>query len=204
MDLTDQQKDALCELINIGFGRAASALSILVGQRVIIEAPFVTLYPLREMDDVLNTLANGELTSVHQVFSGRISGTAILLMDSNSSAALTDLLSGGNGDQPGGINETDRAAMEETGNILLNAFTGSFGNLLQVHISFTVPQVRYLSLNNMINTLLIDQRELEYALVVRVNFQLTAGNVNGYVLIVMGIQSMEMLLDSMRAAGYID
>ena len=26
MQLTGQQKDALCELINIGFGRAASAL----------------------------------------------------------------------------------------------------------------------------------------------------------------------------------
>lgn len=204
MQLTDQQKDALCELINIGFGRAASALSILVGQRVIIEAPFVNLYPLKDMDEVLGTLADGELTSVHQVFSGRISGTAILLMDSNSSSSLTDLLSGGNGQPRDEVSEADRAAMEETGNILLNAFTGSFGNLLQVHISFTVPQVRYLSLNNMINTLMIDQRELEYALVVRVNFQLTEGNVNGYVLIVMGIQSMEMLIDSMRAAGYID
>lgn len=204
MELTNQQKDALCELINIGFGRAASALSILVGQRVIIEAPYVNLYPLKQMDTVLTTLANGELTSVHQVFSGKISGTAILLMDTDSSAALTDLLSGGSGDPHGSLSETDRAAMEETGNILLNAFTGSFGNLLQVHISFTVPQVRYLSLNNMMNTLMIDQHELEYALVVRVNFQLTAGNVNGYVLIVMGIQSMEMLLDAMRSAGYID
>lgn len=202
MQLNTQQKDALCELINIGFGRAASALSILVGQRVIIEAPFVNLYPLMELQTVLNTLSEGEITSVHQVFSGRISGTAMLLMDNASSSALSNLLTGGV--QSDDVEERDREVMQETGNILLNAFTGSFGNLLQVHVSFTVPRVHYNSLHNMLNSLLIDQRELEYALVVRVNFQVTSDNVSGYVIIVMGVHSMEFMLEAMRAAGYID
>ncbi len=203
MELTPQQKDALIELINIGFGRAASALSILVGQRVIIEAPSVELFPLLHLNEALARLSDGEVTSVHQVFSGRISGTAMLLMDSASSAALVDLLAGGNG-KTVALSEADRETMQETGNILLNAFTGSFGNLLQVHISFTVPHVHFDSLRNMLHTLTIDQLELEYALVVQVNFTLTGGNISGYVVIVMGIQSMESLLEAMRAAGYID
>jgi chemotaxis protein CheC len=203
MELTPQQKDALIELINIGFGRAASALSILVGQRVIIEAPSVELFPLVHLKEALEKLAEGEVTSVHQVFSGRISGTAMLLMDTASSAALVDLLAGGNG-KISLLEDADRETMQETGNILLNAFTGSFGNLLQVHISFTVPRVHFDSLRNMLHTLTIDQLELEYALVVQVNFTLTGGNVNGYVVIVMGIQSMESLLEAMRIAGYID
>jgi chemotaxis protein CheC len=203
MELSDQQKDALCELINIGFGRAASALSILVGQRVVIEAPTVDLFPLEQLNQELGNLSQNEITSVHQVFSGRIAGTAILLMDSFSSSALVDLLSGGDGN-PHAMTNEDLEAMKETGNILLNAFTGSFGNLLQVHISFTVPRVHYESLRNMLDSLLIDQHELEYALLVRVNFQLTSGNVSGYVVIIMGIQSMAVMLESMRAAGYID
>jgi chemotaxis protein CheC len=201
--LNEQQIDSLCELINIGFGRAANALSLLVGQRVIIDAPFVKLYLLSDLHDILETLSDGDLTSVHQVFSGRISGTAILLMDENSSSTLVDIISG---DSKGVQTQNDhhQAVMEEIGNILLNAFTGSFGNLLQVHISFTVPQVRYISLQNMINSLMIDQRELEYALVVRVNFQLVSENVSGYVLIVMGIHSMQALIETMRAFGYIE
>jgi chemotaxis protein CheC len=203
MDLSTQQQDALCELVNIGFGRAASALSILVGQRVIIEAPSISMFPLNDLDKVLDTLAVGEITSVHQVFSGQIAGTAMLLMDSESSTALVDLLSGGTGEQPDG-QQVNHEAMQETGNILLNAFTGSFGNLLQVRISFTVPRVHYSSLRNMLSSLMIDQAELEFALVVRVNFTLTGGSVSGYVVIVMGIQSISELLDAMRASGYID
>jgi chemotaxis protein CheC len=203
MDLTPQQKDALIELINIGFGRAASALSILVGQRVIIEAPSVELFPLINLKEALERLSDGEVTSVHQVFSGRISGTAMLLMDTSSSAALIDLLAGGSG-EAAVLSEVDRETMQETGNILLNAFTGSFGNLLQVHISFTVPRVHFDSLRKMLHTITIDQLELEYALVVQVNFTLTGGNISGFVVIVMGIQSMESLLEAMRSAGYID
>jgi chemotaxis protein CheC len=204
MELNSEQQDALCELVNIGFGRAASALSILVGQRVLIEAPSISLYQLSELDQVLQALAKGEITSVHQMFSGQISGTAMLLMDAGSSTALVDLLSGSPVIEDRNSRSTDREAMQETGNILLNAFTGSFGNLLQVRISFTVPRVHYSTLRNMIDSLMIDQYELEYALVVRVNFKLMGGNVSGYVVIVMGIQSISELLDAMRAAGYID
>lgn len=203
IEINEQQRDALTELINIGFGRAASALSILVGQRVKIEAPNVDLYPLDTISGVLKTLSVGEITSVHQVFTGRISGAAMLLMDSHSTAALLDLLSGGSGEERE-LLAADREAMQETGNILLNAFTGSFGNLLQVHISFAVPHVNYTSLQDMFRSLLVEQKTLEYALVVRVNFTVTQGNVSGYVIIVMGIESMEALLEAMRAAGYID
>ncbi len=203
MQLSDQQIDALCELVNIGFGRAASALSIMVGNRVVIEAPSVELFPLDKLDSVLKSMSKSEITTVHQVFSGRIAGTAILLMNQDSSSSLVDLLSGGKG-TPRQMNAEDMEAMRETGNILLNAFTGSFGNLLQVHISFAVPRVQYESLRDMLDTLMIDQRELEYALLVRVNFQLSGGNVSGYVVIIMGIHSLETMLEAMRAAGYID
>lgn len=203
MLLSEQQRDALSELINIGFGRAASALSILVGQRVLLEAPLVNLFPITQMGEALDSLSGDEITTVHQVFSGKLSGDAMLLMDTTSATALVDLLSGGIG-QPRKMTDQDRETLRETGNILLNAFTGSFGNLLHVHISFAVPRLHYDSLQNMMTSLMIDQRELEYALIVRVNFRVIQGDVSGYVIIVMGIQSFEALMDAMRVSGYIE
>ena len=38
MQLTAAQQDALIELLNIGFGRAAASLSQLTGHRVILDA----------------------------------------------------------------------------------------------------------------------------------------------------------------------
>jgi chemotaxis protein CheC len=202
MLLTNSQKDALSELINIGFGRAAGALSILVGQRVIIQAPDVSMFPIEHLADALEEMVGREITTVHQVFSGRVCGDAMLLMDANSASILVDLLSGGKG-EPHAIDESDREALGETGNILLNAFIGSFGNLLKVHISFTVPQLRIESLHNMLRTLLIDNEDVEFALVVKVQFVLSGGDVSGYVVIVMGIASMDALFESMRQVGYL-
>ena len=39
MELTSTQQDALIELLNIGFGRAAASLSQLTGHRVVLDVP---------------------------------------------------------------------------------------------------------------------------------------------------------------------
>src|SRR6185503_14075971 len=81
MELTITHQDTLTELINIGYGRAAAALSELTGRRIILEVPRVAVYPIQEVNDALNDVLDGEVASVHQVFSGPVSGNALLLLD---------------------------------------------------------------------------------------------------------------------------
>jgi chemotaxis protein CheC len=200
--LNPSELDALSELINIGFGRAASALSTLVGRRILLEAPQVDIYPIMELLNVLENLGGKEITNVHQVFRGKLSGDAMLLMDSNSASILLDLMAGGTGEvHP--MTDVDREALIEIGNILLNAFIGSFGNLLRVHITFTVPNLKVDSLTKMLSNLTDDTQEIEFALVVKINFRLSQGNVNGYMVIIMGLQSLEVLVEAMRTEGYL-
>ena len=47
MELSPVQQDALVELLNIGFGRAAASLSQLTGHRVLLDVPQVTLHASR-------------------------------------------------------------------------------------------------------------------------------------------------------------
>jgi chemotaxis protein CheC len=100
------------------------------------------------------------------------------------------------------VNHSD-TALVETGNILLNAFMGSFGNLLRVHITFTVPHLRQEYLREILTTLGSNNQDIEYALVVRIQFHLTQGDISGYVIIVMGISSIETLVHAMRAEGFL-
>lgn len=201
LQLTAQQKDALSELINIGFGRAANSLSIMSGNRVQIEAPRVDLYPLHDLPEALALFSTESITSLNQVFTGRIRGIAMLLMNSTSTGTLVNLLDGKPGAQAA-LSEANIDTLIEVGNILLSSFTGSFGNLLMVQVSFTVPSLRFNSLQNMLASLTIEHRELEYALVVHVSFQLLNHNVRGYLVIVMGIQSLEALLEAMQSQGF--
>ncbi len=202
MLLSEVEQDAIGELINIGFGRAANALSILVGQRVLLDTPDVAILPLAEMQSRLDILADREMVTVHQIFSGRLSGDMVMLLDIDSASVLVDLLDGGPG-QVHPLSDQDQEAVAETGNIILNAFCGSFGNLLRVHINFTVPNLRRESVQQMLETFRNEDKDVQFALIVRINFRLIEGEVSGFVVIVMGIQSLEGVLQAMRTEGYL-
>ncbi len=45
MELSELQEDAISELLNIGMGTAASALSQMVGEEVMLSVPSVTIVP---------------------------------------------------------------------------------------------------------------------------------------------------------------
>ena len=70
MNLTAEQQDALIELINIGFGRAAASLSELTGHRVQLEVPQVTMCPIDEMSS-LRPCSHGWPASTRFSGSGR-------------------------------------------------------------------------------------------------------------------------------------
>ena len=94
MNLTEQQQDALTELVNIAFGKTAASLSELTGQRVLIEGPpQVDLKPVEDLTSSLGALMGEEpIASVHQIFSGSVKGDAFLALDHNSALQLVDLL----------------------------------------------------------------------------------------------------------------
>ena len=79
MELTATQKDALIELLNIGFGRAAASLSQLTGHRVMLEVPQVSVHAIVDLENVLRTVVQNDVASVHQIFSGPVAGDALLL-----------------------------------------------------------------------------------------------------------------------------
>src|SRR3954468_15333464 len=92
MELTTSQHDALTELINIGYARAAAALSDLTGHRISLEVPEVAIHAITEIQEKLERVITGEVASVNQVFSGPISGNAILLLDRKAAMLLNTLL----------------------------------------------------------------------------------------------------------------
>ncbi len=197
MNLTAVQEDALVELINIGFGRAGSALSKLTGHRVQLEVPQVTMCPIDEMADRLRPMLGDELATVHQIFSGPVDGDALLVLDQHSAAILKELLT----DEPALPLNIDRSAREvvtEIGNILLNACLGTFGNLLKVQVSFSVPHLTLDTLESVVGSITVDREGLRYALIVHSSFRLRDSSLTGYLVIVLGVASIERLLHALE------
>lgn len=194
MELSIAQQDALTELINIGYGRAAGALSELTGYRITLEVPKVSMHEIGEIPGLLENVVEGEVASVNQMFSGPISGNAMLLLDEKSAVVLSQLLT----DERSPLREFDASAREiitEVGNILLNACLGVFGNLLHVHVSFAVPRLHVQSVQHVLESLHIESEEkLRYGLMIHTRFSLRASNVSGYLIIILGVTSLDRML----------
>lgn len=198
MELTEVQKDALIELLNIGFGRAAASLSQLTGQRVVLEVPQVSVHPIEELKSTLRPLIKDQVASVHQIFSGPVGGDALLILDYSAAGMLKELLT----DEPPlplPLDASAREVLTEVGNILLNACLGTFGNLLQVQVSFSVPQLNLDTLSEVLQSLLVHREGLRYALVVHAGFRLRDTEVTGYLVIVLSVASLDRLIRAVEA-----
>ena len=184
MQLTALQQDALVELLNIGFGRAGAALSQLTGHRVILDVPEVTVHEISDLSAALSKVITDEVASVHQIFTGPVAGDALLVLDHQGASRLKELLT----DEPAlplAIDASAREVLTEVGNILLNACLGTFGNILKVQVSFSVPRLNLESLNQIVESLRINREGLRYALVVHAGFRLRDREVKGYLVIVL-------------------
>ena len=193
MELTSTQHDALIELLNIGFGRAASSLSELTGHRVLLEVPNVSVHPIEDLNDALRAVVADEVASVHQIFSGPVGGDALLILDHSAAGMLKELLTS-EPPLPLSMDSSAREVLTEVGNILLNACLGTFGNILKVQVSFSVPHLNLDTLHHVMRSLLVNREGLRYALVVHAGFKLRDAEVRGYLVIVLSVASLDRLI----------
>jgi chemotaxis protein CheC len=193
MQLTPIQHDALVELLNIGFGRAGASLSSLTGHRVLLEVPLVAIHPVDQLNETLGHFMTGDVATVHQEFGGPVGGDAMLLLDPVAAATLKELLTN-EPSLPLALDASSREVLTEVGNILLNACLGTFGNLLNVPVSFSVPDLDVASIRAIVDRLIGTGDSFRYALVVTAGFRLREAEVTGYVVIVLTVQSLTRLL----------
>jgi len=193
MELSEQQKDGLSELINIAFSRTAASLSELTGRRVLLDVPNVAIYPVGELASTLSKFLPAEVATVHQVFTGPVAGDALLLLNYDGAITLTDLLTNEQ-IRSDRLNISAREVLAEVGNILLNACLGVFGNLLKVHVTFSVPRLHLETLDALLRSLVVASESLRYALVVYTAFHMRDSAVKGYLVIALNVSSLDRLI----------
>jgi len=197
MILSDKQRDALTELLNIAFARTASSLSELSGDRVNLDVPEIQMCPIDQLPNTISSLVREEIATVHQIFSGPVAGDALLLLNYSGAVSLTDLLSEAS-ERTGTLDESAREAITEIGNILLNACLGVFGNLLKVQVSFSMPRLHLESLDQLLRSITIGSEELRYAVVVSTAFHVKKSAISGYLIIVLGVSSLDRLINAVE------
>jgi len=196
--LSERQSDALSELINIAFARTGAALSELTGHRVVLNPPSVAVYKTVELRGALAKFVPGDVASIHQVFAGPVAGDALLLLNYDGAVRLTNLLTDEQ-THSAYLDESAREVLTEVGNILLNACLGMFGNLLNVHVTFSVPRLHLETLDELLESITSNKTDLHFALVIYTAFQIRDSSVKGFLVIVLSVASLDRLIQEVDA-----
>ncbi|MCU0534511.1 MAG: hypothetical protein MUD14_11525 [Hydrococcus sp. Prado102] len=157
--LTEEQIDALQELINIGVGRAAGILNEMLDSRILLQIPLVKVLNLSQLQqELVEKFADGQLAAVQLGFTGSFSGTAELVFPTESASKLVALLTG---EEPGtpDLDSVRIGTLSEIGNIVINGVMGSISNVLKQQMNYTLPFYAEDSIKNLLQ--LDDYRDRE-------------------------------------------
>ncbi len=138
-DLNNLHLDALREIGNIGAGNAATALASMINKRIDMNVPSVRIL---DFNDVCAVLGGEEkvVSGVYFEIEGDIEGNIMFLLDLKSAKILTNILMGRE-DQAEVLDEMDRSALQEIGNILSGAYISSLSSLTNLNIKISVPSL---------------------------------------------------------------
>lgn len=166
--LTDEQREALQEIANIGMGQAGESIARALDEFVHLSIPRVLILAPADCAAALGkTVGAGNVSAVRQAFHSQMRGEAIVIFGSGRCNGLADLM---------GYDEALDSAAEtelllDMTNLLVGACLGGIAAQLRADIGFSAPS---LMANGVPVDILLSARDVpwEHALLVEVNFRL--------------------------------
>jgi chemotaxis protein CheC len=127
------QLDALREVANIGAGHAATALSQMVGSRIMISVPRINIMALEDVSSELDQ-PEQPIAAVLMHMLGDLTGRTLLVFPQPTAVRLAELMLRRPPGSSRGLGELEQSAIKEAGNILsgqyMNALSEFMGLML--------------------------------------------------------------------------
>lgn len=194
-ELTDLQRDALCELFNLGVGRAAHSLSQMVQDEIQLSAPAVELVRANEVINALLGSEFKELSLVTMDFEGPFASKAILLFpERNALLIVSNLLAPDL--TPEEVSEFEQEAMCEIGNVILNACMSALADEFGIELHGSLPE-HYFSDSQALKLFAEDDRRM--VLLLRIQLSMDQQRIHGQLVLLLSIDSLEALREHLEA-----
>ncbi len=132
--LSEDEKDALGEIGNICMGTSATTLSSLLGKRVVITTPRVTISKgqeyLREFEK--------PVVATEVTYTQGLDGHNVFVLKKEDALSITGLLMGGASSEEE-ISELYLSAMSEVMNQMVGSSSTALADILHVHVNISPP-----------------------------------------------------------------
>jgi len=191
--------DAMREVANIGAGHAATALSQITGQRIMISVPRINITTL---ENVPNTIVGAEepVAAVAIRVDGDLTGVTLLVFPQPIALRVAGLMMGKRVDTLG---EIEQSALKEAGNILSGAYLNALAEFLQMRILNSPPILAVDMSDAVLSSTYLEASEgAEYVFCVESEFQLQndTAPLRGYFLLLPDPPSLRAMLNAIKVA----
>jgi chemotaxis protein CheC len=188
--MSDDKRDALGEIVNIGMGVAGSALAQVLNAFVELTVPSVDIVDRRRIASLLDTgtWTGEELIAVRQSFFGSIMGESLILFDGSEAARLADLV--GHDQEP--TVDQKHELLLDLANVVIGACVNGIAQPLHEIVSFAAPAM-LIGRPKACEFALQESGSWQRGLVINVDFRLEARSFHSRVLVFLAEQSLELI-----------
>lgn len=191
--------DAMREVANIGAGHAATALSQITGQRIMISVPRINITTL---DNIPNTIGGAEepVAAVAIRVDGDLTGVTLLVFPQPIALRVAGLMMG---KRIEALGEIEQSALKEAGNILSGAYLNALAEFLQMRILNSPPILAVDMSDAVLSSTYLEASEgAEYVFCVESEFQLQndTAPLRGYFLLLPDPPSLRAMLNAIKVA----
>lgn len=146
--LTEAEKDALGEISNISMGTAATTLSTLVNQKVVITTPVVEYATLSKLSGKYDR----PCVFIQISYKEGLDGKNVLILKESDVKVITDLMMGGDGSNTTGeLSELHLSAISEAMNQMMGSAATSISSMLEKKVDISPPLASLVDLNDSID-----------------------------------------------------
>ena len=167
--LDSMSQDALGEIGNISFGSSATALSSLLGQKVEITTPTISMINRNKLEEEFPH----PYVAIQVEYTTGLMGTNLLVIKQADAAIIADLMLGGDGETPSeDLGEIHLSAVQEAMNQMMGSAATSMSTIFNKKVDISPPTIDLMNISQNEGTDNIPTDEL----LVKVSFRLKIGN----------------------------
>ena len=213
--LSERERDALTELGNIGAGNATTALSQMLGDRLVrMSSPAVAVVALQEVSEWVGPPGAPVVAAYVRVSGGLEGYVALLLEESSALAILHTLLDHGiRGDEGGlaagptplserSVSDLEASALMEIGNIVITSYLNALSEMTGLALVPSVPSVAADMLEAVLSSILAEIGAGDPGvLAIRTRLESEGATVDGQLLFVPAEGQLARLLQALGMTG---
>lgn len=187
--LSDQQRDALLEIFNIGVGNAASSMSQLINEKISLSVPKLQIL-LEDSSTILNNFIRADkVCAVSQDFTGTLNAKAFLVFPEGKTQEIVRLMLGESVSTEE-LNTMEAEALTEIGNIILNSCLSAMSDMLQAEFQSTLPQYHLGTPNEVFPVV---EGTQPFMLLLHIDFSMPSQKIDGYLVFMLNVESFNQL-----------